>query len=165
MQSGRMLEEVNPVGGFEKADAVEEITKKVNSNLCNVVYFGDSITDIQCFQLIKRNGGLTISFNGNSYAVREAEVAVLSDNTIVTSILADVFNRLDKENVLQMVKEWSYSALSKYSAPQLKKHLMKLYPKTLPQIEVITPSNRERLMKESTIFRKTVRGEVIGALG
>ncbi len=165
MQSGRMLEEVNPVGGFEKADAVERIAKKVNSNLCNVVYFGDSITDVQCFQLIRRNGGLTVSFNGNSYAVREAEVAVLSDNTIVTSILADVFNRLDKENVLQLVKDWSYSALSKYSAPQLRKHLMKLYPKTLPQVEVITPSNRERLMKASTIFRKTVRGEAIGELG
>jgi energy-converting hydrogenase A subunit R len=165
MESGRMLEEVNPVGGFEKANAVEEIAKKVNGNLCNVVYFGDSITDVQCFQLIKRNGGLPISFNGNSYAVREVEVAVLSDNTIVTSILTEVFNRLGKEGVLQLVEDWSYSALSKYSAQRLRKHLLKLYPKTLPQVEVITPSNRERLMKESTIFRKTVRGEAIGALG
>lgn len=165
MESGRMLEEVKPVGGFEKADAVQDIVKKLNSGLCNVVYFGDSITDLQCFQLVKQNGGLAISFNGNSYAVREAEIAVLSDNTIVTSILADVFNRLGKEGVLQLVEDWSYSALPKYCAPPLRKRLFKLYPKNLPKVEMITSSNRERLMKESTIFRKTVRGEAIGGLG
>ncbi len=165
MESGRMLDEVNPVGGFEKADAVEDIVNKVKSSLCNVVYFGDSITDVQCFQLVKRNDGLAISFNGNSYAVREAEIAVLSDNTIVTSILADVFNRFGREGVNQLVEDWSYSALPKYCAQPLRKRLFKLYPKNLPKVEVITSSNRERLMRESTAFRKTVRGEEIGGLG
>ena len=165
MKSERMLEEVNPVGGFEKADAVEDVVKKVSSSICNVVYFGDSITDVQCFQLVKQNGGLAISFNGNSYAVREAEIAVLSENTIVTSILAEVFSRLGKEGVLQLVEDWSYAALPKYCAPLLRKRLFKLYPEKLPKVEMITSSNRERLMRESTVFRKTVSGEAIGELG
>jgi hypothetical protein len=34
-----------------------------------------------------------------------------------------------------------------------------------PQIEQVTDSNVERLIDESGVFRKTVRGEAIGKLG
>ena len=42
----------------------------------DVMYVGDSITDVEAFKLVRDNGGLTVSFNGNSYAVKNAEVAV-----------------------------------------------------------------------------------------
>jgi energy-converting hydrogenase A subunit R len=165
MDSGRILEEVNPVGGLEKAEAVQDVMKRMKSRLSNVVYFGDSITDLHCFQLARENGGLAVSFNGNNYAIREAEIAVLAENTIVTAILADVFNRLGKEGVLQLLKDWSRSTLPKYCTPSLLERLFKLYPEGLPRVEMITSRNREQLMKESTAFRKTVRGEAIGELG
>jgi energy-converting hydrogenase A subunit R len=85
MDSGRMLGEVNPVGGSEKARAVQQIVRETGGDLSETIYFGDSITDIQPFRLVKDQGGLTVSFNGNSYAVREAEVAVLSEHTIINS--------------------------------------------------------------------------------
>jgi len=165
MECGRMLKEVNPIGGFEKADAVRDIERKTDGSLFNAMYIGDSITDVQSFRLIRENRGLTVSFNGNSYAIREAEVAVLSDNTLVTSILADVFNRLGKDYVIKLVEEWSYSALQRYCTPALQNRIFELYPRTLPKVEIITSSNKERLVKESTAFRKTVRGEAVGALG
>jgi len=166
MDSGRMLKDVNPVGGIEKASAVQEIARRLKSSICDVMYVGDSITDVQSFQLVKKYGGLTISFNGNEYAIREAEVAVLSDNTIITSILADTFTRFGKEQVIRLIEEWSASGLKKYCADRvLLEHMLKLYPKTLPKVEIITKSNKERLMKESSAFRKTVRGEAIGKLG
>jgi len=166
MESGKMLGEVNPVGGFEKARAVEDIVEKTGSSLCNVMYVGDSITDVEPFRLVRERGGLTVSFNGNRYAVREAEVAVLSSNTAVTSILADAFGRFGKTHVVKLVKEWSCPALERYCVtPALQKHIIELYPKTLPHVEMITPKNKERLMKESSAFRKTVRGEAIGRLG
>ncbi len=166
MESGKMLEEVNPVGGFEKARAVEDIVEKTGSSFRDVMYVGDSITDVEPFRLVREKGGLTVSFNGNRYAVREAEVSVLSSNTIVTSILADTFGRFDKTHVVKLVKEWSYSALKRHRVtPALQKRIIESYPKTLPQVEMITPSNKERLMKESSAFRKTVRGEAIGKLG
>jgi len=165
MECGRMLKEVNPIGGFEKADAVRDIERKTDGSLFNAMYIGDSITDVQSFRLIRENRGLTVSFNGNSYAIREAEVAVLSDNTLVTSVLADVFNRLGKDYVIKLVEEWSYSALQRYCTPALRSRMFDLYPITLPKVEIITSSNKERLVKESTAFRKTVRGEAVGALG
>jgi energy-converting hydrogenase A subunit R len=166
MKSGKMFEDVNPVGGFEKARAVEDIIEKTESRLCDVMYVGDSITDVEPFRLVRDQGGLTVSFNGNRYAVREAEVSVLSSNTVVTSILADVFGRFNKTHAVELVQEWSYSALKRHHVTAtLQKRIIELYPKTLPQVQIIAPDNKERLIKESSAFRKTVRGEAIGRLG
>ena len=165
MESGRMLDEVNPVGGYEKASAVHQIVRETGSGLSETIYVGDSITDVQPFRLVKEHGGLTVSFNGNIYAVREAEVAVLSKNTIITSVLTDVFNRLGREDVIRLVEAWSYPALRKCCSPALWNRIFELYPEALPKVELITPSNREKLMEESTAFRKTVRGEAVGGLG
>lgn len=165
MDCGKMLKEVNPIGGFEKAKAIEDIADKVGVKFSDVVYVGDSITDVQSFQLVRENGGLAVSFNGNNYAVREAEIAVLSNNTAVTSVLAEVFNRYGRKGVLGLVRRWSYSALERYCSPVLQSRMSRFYPKTLPKVEIITSANKERLMKESTAFRKTVRGEKVGGLG
>ncbi|MDH5389776.1 MAG: HAD hydrolase family protein [Candidatus Bathyarchaeota archaeon] len=166
MESGKMLEEVNPVGGYEKAKAVQNIVERLDRRLDNVMYVGDSITDVQPFQLVRKSGGLTVSFNGNAYAIREAEIAVLSGNTIVNSVLAEAFSRLGKDHTIRLVGEWNPSGLKKYCVSSiLREHMFKLYPEAFPQVEIITATNRERLKKESSVFRKTVRGEAIGKLG
>jgi len=165
MECGKMLKEVNPVGGFEKAKAVQEIVAKAGVKYCDVMYVGDSITDVQSFQLVRENGGLTVSFNGNNYAVREAEIAVLSDNATVTSVLTEVFNNYGRKGILELVREWSYSGLKKYCSRILQSRISRLYRENLPKAEIITSTNKERLMKESTAFRKTVRGEAVGGLG
>jgi len=145
---------------------VQDIVEKLDSRLDNVMYVGDSITDVPPFQLVRKNGGLTVSFNGNAYAIREAEIAVLSGNTIVTSVLAEVFSRLGKDYVIRLVEGWSPSGLKKHCVtPMLREHMSRLYPDAFPQVEVITADNREGLKKESSAFRKTVRGEAIGELG
>jgi len=166
MKAGKILRKVNPVGGFEKAKALQNIAARLKCDLCDVMYVGDSITDVSVFRMVREAGGLTVSFNGNEYAVREAEIAVLSENSIVTSIIADVFNRFGREETISFVEEWSRSALKKhYVNPELQKRIMKLYPKRLPQVKRITPNNMTRLMMESSTFRKTVRGEAVGRLG
>ena len=165
MNSGRILKQVNPIGGSEKASAVQRVVRETGTDISETIYFGDSITDVQPFRLLNEHGGLTVSFNGNKYAVREAEIAVLSGHTIITSVLAEVFNRLGKEDVIGLVEEWRYSALRQYCSPALQSRIVELYPKALPQVELITPNNRERLIEKSTAFRKTVRGEDVGGLG
>jgi len=165
MKAGKMLKEVNPVGGFEKANAVKEIIKRVKVDLSEVIYVGDSITDVDSFRLVRNGGGLTVSFNGNQYAVREAEIAVLSPHTIIISILAEVFNKFGKERVLQLAENWSPSALKDVCSSNLLNSLKILFPKDVPRVERITLDNVKRLMRESSIFRKTVRGEAIGKLG
>ena len=165
MEAGRMLREVNPIGGFEKANAVKEIIKKTESDLSNVIYFGDSITDVDPFRLIREGGGLTVSFNGNRYAIREAEIAVMSHSTIVISILADLFRKIGKEGTLRLVEEWSTSSLEGICESSLLQRLKTLPADKSPIVERIKPENVDRLTRESSDFRRTVRGEAIGRLG
>ncbi len=166
MESGRMLMEVNPVGGSEKAKAVRDIVEKLDCSLDRVMYVGDSITDVPPLRLVRESGGLSVSFNGNDYAVRESDVAVLSGDTTVTSVLAESFNRQGKEGAFRLVEEWGPSGLKKYcGSPELRQRMSMLFSDGFPRVEKITDDNLERLKRESSVFRKTVRGEAIGKLG
>lgn len=166
MESGRMLTEVNPVGGTEKARAVQDIVEKMECRLDRVMYVGDSITDAPALKLVRKNGGLTVSFNGNDYSVRESDVAVLSGDTTVTSVLAEAFSRQGKERALRLVEEWSPSGLKKNGvSPALCNWMSIVFPVGFPQVEIVTDDSVERLKRESRVFRKTLRGEAIGQLG
>jgi len=166
MEIGRICREVNPVGGGEKAEAIKDIVRRLGVAVSDVMYVGDSITDDEAFRLVKREGGLTVSFNGNQYAVRNAEVAVLSENSVVTAVIADVFLRLGKPEALRLVKSWNRKALEKSRVSKiLIGRLLKLYPSRLPEAKIITDRNMETLAEESSRFRNKVRGEVVGRLG
>ncbi len=166
MEIGKIFIEVNPVGGSEKAAAVNDIIAKSQASLQNVMYVGDSITDIEAFKLVRDGGGLTVSFNGNGFAVEEAEVAVLSENAVVTALLADVFSRFGKHQVMSLIREWEPSVIDKFGLYQpLKKSFLGLGRKKFPRVELVTEQNMEKLMQESTAFRQSVRGKAIGKLG
>ena len=127
---------------------------------------GDSITDVEAFKLVRTNGGLAVSFNGNSYAVKEAEVAVLSDSNLVTAVIADLFCKLGKKQIIKALNSWSYKILNKNKMDEpLLKQLSTLYPDALPKVQIVTSKNMESLIKESSAFRKKVRGVAVGRLG
>ena len=166
MDSRRIFQEVSPVGGEEKADAVKHAAEKLDIDLSSVMYVGDSITDVEAFKLVKENRGLAVSFNGNQYAVRDAEIAVLSENSVVTAVIADVFCRFGKQETVDLVENWSREALKKSLASQtLLNSLFALCPRELPKAKIVTSENKQTLAKESREFRKKVRGEAIGRLG
>jgi energy-converting hydrogenase A subunit R len=166
MNIGEIFSEVKPVGGGQKAEAIEDAVKRVRALLEDVIYVGDSITDAEAFKLVRNNGGLTVSFNGNQYAVKSAEIAVLSENSIVTAIVADLFCKLGKQQTLQVLENWNRETLQKSAVNQLLlDRLFMLYPAALPKVQIVTAENMEMLAKESSEFRKKVRGEAIGRLG
>jgi energy-converting hydrogenase A subunit R len=166
MESAKIFREVNPVGGGEKADAVKDVAERSGADLSGVMYVGDSITDVEAFKLVKENDGLAVSFNGNQYAVKDAEIAILSENSIVTAIIADAFCRFGKQETLNLVKNWNREALKKSHVSQtLLNRLFQLYPRELPKAKIITSENMEVLAEKSSKFRKKVRGEAIGRLG
>jgi energy-converting hydrogenase A subunit R len=166
MKIGKIFHEVNPVGGSEKAQAVKNAAKRTGASLADAMYVGDSITDEEAFRLVRENDGLAVSFNGNHYAVKNAEVAVLSEHSIVTAIIADVFSRFGKAQTLSLVENWNHESLEKSPANQaLIKNLQALYPRELPKVKIITGENMETLAEESSEFRKKVRGAAIGRLG
>jgi len=167
MSLGRIFSEVTTVGGSQKAAAIEDAVAKLHVPLEDVMYVGDSITDVEAFQLVRENGGLTVSFNGNNYAVRKAEIAVLSENNVVTAVIADVFCKQGKQAVLNLVENWNLESLERNQvvSPSLLDRLFSLHTQTLPKIQIVTAENMETLAKKSSEFRKKVRGEAIGKLG
>jgi len=166
MKIGSVFHDVNPVGGKEKAEAIEKVVRKLNASLRNVMYVGDSITDVEAFRLVRGGGGLTLAFNGNSFAVREAEAAVMSENALTTGVIADVFNKSGKDEAINVIKKWNRATLEKLDLHlPLKESFFRLSERKFPKVELVTAKNMGRLMLESSGFRKSVRGEAIGKLG
>ena len=166
MESGVFLKEVKPIGGLEKVKAAEDIVDRSRTSLGDVIYVGDSITDVECFRLVRENGGVTISFNGNEYAVREADIAILSNNTLAIAIVAQAYGKFGLDSVYDLVDSWKKEELSRFKVvPALLKAVEQTFPHVLPKVSRITKSNVERLAKESSSFRKRVRGEEVGRLG
>ena len=166
MSIGNIYSEVKPVGGQQKAEAIQEVVEKLGASLEDVMYVGDSITDVEAFQLVKDSGGLTVSFNGNEYAVKNAEIAVLSQNSIITTVVADLFCKLGKRKTIQTLENWNREILGKSVLnPLLVGRLHTFYPTVLPKIQIVSAKNIDTLVKESSEFRKEVRGDSIGRLG
>jgi energy-converting hydrogenase A subunit R len=162
MDAGIVFRIAKPIGGRQKAEAVKNAADRSGVQLSDILYVGDSITDVEAFKLVRENGGLTVSFNGNEYAVRNAELAVLSENNNVMAVIADMFSKQEKEEVLQVMDECSYKNLKQ--TPVAEAILGNLSAK-LPKLQIVTPKNMETLVRESSDFRKKVRGEAVGRLG
>jgi energy-converting hydrogenase A subunit R len=158
---------VTTVGGSQKAASIEDAVAKLQVPLEDVMYVGDSITDVEAFKLVRENGGLTVSFNGNNYAVRNAEISVLSENNAVTAVIADVFCKQGKQATIDLVENWNLQSLENNRAvsPSLLDRLFSLHPQTFPKVQIVTAENMETTTKKSIVFRKKVRGEAIGKLG
>jgi energy-converting hydrogenase A subunit R len=166
MTCGKIYSEVKTLGGEQKAEAIRDVVAKFLLPLSSVMYVGDSITDVEAFKLVRSQGGLAVSFNGNNYAVKNADAAVMSENNVITAILADVFLKHGKAEALKLAKNWNAQSL-KHSAvsSSLLDRLFALYPEALPKVQIVTAENMELLSKESSEFRKKVRGEAVGKLG
>jgi energy-converting hydrogenase A subunit R len=166
MNIGRIITDVTTIGGEQKAEAVKEAAKRACMELHDVVYVGDSITDMEAFKLVRDHGGLTLSFNGNQYAVRSAEIAIMSESSLITAFIADLFGRYSKEAVLEIIGDWKREALMANKASEsIVKKLLEIHSTALPKVKIVTPENEKTLVRESSDFRKRVRGQSIGRLG
>jgi len=166
MDIGRMLKEIKPIGGEEKATAVRDIVQRIQCDFEGILYVGDSITDVQALQLVRRGGGLSISFNGNGYAVRNSDIAVMAENALITYVLAKVFRNTGKKGVIKLVEEWSYDTIQQHFKDELVlKKMFDVSSNIPPRIEVVDADNVDRLVEESGSFRKILRGKTVGTLG
>jgi energy-converting hydrogenase A subunit R len=166
MSIGKIIEDVDPVGGEGKKDAVMDIMKRFQFQASDLMYVGDSITDVQPLRYAFEKGGLAVAFNGNEYAVGETEIAIMADNTLPISILADLFNKGGREEVIEFIgqfKEEPQRAL--YDYPVDSQLALKYPSRSNIQIDIVDEQNREKIKEESLKYRKNVRGESIGELG
>lgn len=164
MTIGKIFNEVNPVGGREKAGAIIQICEKLNTNLGDVVYVGDSITDVEALTLVRDNGGLAIAFNGNRYAVKNADIAILSETGLAIAVVTELFLRHGKDVTLKVLGKWSEKTLREWGVSETLLQKIRIN-KRIAKISVVKENNIELLIEESEAFRKMVRGEAVGGLG
>jgi predicted HAD superfamily phosphohydrolase len=77
-----------------------------------------------------------------------------------------LFCRFGKEKALEALQSWSNETLKNSGVDvSVLKQLLQMYPDALPKAKIITDQNMEILIKESSAFRKKVRGVAVGKLG
>ncbi len=166
MDIGVIYREVSPLGGPEKARAIEDSLAKTGLSLANTIYVGDSITDVPAFEAIRAGGGLGISFNGNRDAVNAAEIIVVADTAWPIALLACIFQMWGKDGVLEVAAPETPDkprnlvlpeAVIEYIARGLKGRTFNLYSARNLQ--------RERIIKESAAMRAKLRGAAVAELG
>ncbi len=157
LDTGRFLEEVNPIGGPEKARATEESLKASGLSLEEVLYVGDSITDVEAFHLVREASGGTVSFNGNRYALKAAEFFALALQARSIGCLAHIFALDGRQALLDAAQQGLRPCRS--------------LPSSLAGWEegfsfgLVSAEEFEKLVSKSLAQRKEVRGHAIGALG
>lgn len=135
LSSYRLIERTNPVGGREKAQAVSEIAANLGASISDVLYVGDSVTDLEAFRLVNAEGGAAVSFNGNHWAVEAAAYAVTSHTAQPLTFIAGLF------------REGGVDALRDLLITEIRP-------------EVMGP-----VARQSARVRKELRSEKIGSLG
>ena len=160
MEIGRVLDEVDPVGGEGKVAALKDILRRTGVEIPEVMYVGDSITDLQALDLVRAGGGLAVSFNGNAYAIQGAQVACLGKDTAVISILAFLFALGGRDMVKTLLTQWGEETLRRAGVQE--KLLMHLSD---AEVGAITADNQSLWAEKSQRLRRQVRGVKIGSLG
>ena len=166
MEIGALYQEVNPIGGPEKAKAVSDSLTKTGLSLADTIYVGDSITDVEAFEAVRAGGGLAISFNGNHYAVNAAEVVVVSDTAWSIALLAAICQLWGKEGVLEVAApETRAKSRSLVLPEEVIEPVMMGLTDRLFNLYLSKGPDRDHIAQESAAMRAQLRGEAVAALG
>jgi predicted HAD superfamily phosphohydrolase len=171
MEIGRIFEAVNPVGGVEKAKAVEASLSVTGLSAGQVLYVGDSITDVQAMEFVDSAGGTAVSFNGNRYAVKAAKWALLSSDTLVIAglcrLLLDrgtvVLDNMDVDSEGRLNTDVLLQEM--HASSDLSGIPGRLSGNAGFEMYKVSASDMGRLIEKSEQMRKSVRGHRIGELG
>jgi predicted HAD superfamily phosphohydrolase len=151
--SGALVAAVRPVGGGMKLAALEEIVAAEGVEGAGVMYVGDSITDAPPLAAVKAWGGVSLSFNGNGYALSAAEFAAASPDAGVAAELAGVFAGAGRDGVETAVRAW----------PKPKRGVTST-GRECARVGLVA-EEPDALAEASDAARRSVRGERIARLG
>ena len=165
------LHEIEVVGGEGKKLAIDKIIERDDIDVGEILYIGDSITDVEPLEFARKNNGISISFNGNEYPLKVAEIAIVSPSAIATAVIADVYSQNDKNKVLKFINDYNNSddlekLFNDYNIDSnIKNQFFKVFTSEYPLIQIITGENYEEILKVSKEMRNNIRGQDIGGLG
>ncbi len=144
INAGKIMDSINPAGGREKTKILIDIISKKYSDPSKAIYVGDSITDIDVLRYVRERKGVSISFNGNRYALMESDIAILSSDSTILLLIAETFVKGGRDAVIELAAQWKIDE---------------------PRIFLIKKERMDYLITESESYRKKIRGEKIGSLG
>ena len=165
-----VMEEVKPVGGRRKFQALQETLTRQGKDLEAARVIGDSITDSVMLERASEAGGLALSFNGNRYSIPSSNVALLSGNCWATAAVLEICRLAGLEGLRDLIEEpgdFLQKAMSAGIEVPLVERLASEFrdPVSHPRAFWVDSANQEALVKESEAFRRKIRGTRIGSLG
>ncbi|RLI01306.1 hypothetical protein DRO30_04335 [Candidatus Bathyarchaeota archaeon] len=143
---GKILEDVKAVGGRRKKQIIKKNVESMNIEV--PVFIGDSISDSIALEWVKKHG-FAISFNGNSYAIKNSNIVVISDSALAHPI---IINTIEKGGLLEIKR---LSNKDFYHLPTFLKEKIK---NALFEVYITSEVDLDFLIKRSENVRKKLRG-------
>ncbi|AMD18435.1 membrane protein [Methanobrevibacter sp. YE315] len=166
------IKDVDVVGGEGKKLAIDEIIERDGIDTDEILYIGDSITDVEPLEFARKNNGISISFNGNEYPLKVAEIAIVSPSAVTTAVIANIYAENNKNKVLEFINDYNnsddYESLfDDYNInSDIKNKFFSVFNnEDYPIIQIITDDNFDDILKPSKEMRNNIRGQDIGGLG
>lgn len=166
------IKDIEVVGGQGKKLAIDQIIERDDINKDKIFYIGDSITDVEPLDFAHGNNGISVSFNGNEYPLKVAEIAIVSPSAVTTAVIANIYANNDKNKVIEFIKD--YNNLNDYKSlfndynidEEIKDKFFSVFSnENYPIIKIIDEDNFEEILKVSKEMRNNIRGQDIGGLG
>ena len=144
------------VSSSDEALALLEIIRKTGIGTDETAVIGCRASDYETMDLVKDSSGLAISFNGDEYAVRGSNIAVIGDHPITAAVLVNEFYNGGIESVFEMADGWSREYLEKHSCcdRNLMNRFLETFPKKLPKVYRVTKKNASDVINESAASRR-----------
>jgi energy-converting hydrogenase A subunit R len=163
MKAATLINSVRPLNGDQKVNAVYDSVLRTGRTLSDVMYIGDSITDVFAFDAVRDGGGITLAFNGNRYAIDHAELACAAPTAHASAVIASIFFSQGRNAVFEAVGDWRIDRLAKY----IDQNWLAKYEKQLgvSVIGLTTSDRRPELERESQRYQKELRGGAIADMG
>lgn len=164
------MEGISTIGGKKKTDAMLSVMEYEGKDYENMIAVGDSITDSHMLREAKKNGGLAVSFNGNGFCLKEADIAVISDNAVPTAVICEIYENAGRDELESVIGNWGIEALLEASDQgSMDSRIFGLIAEEsaktghFPSV-FLTDNDFEKILGESTAMRRRLRGEA-GYLG
>ena len=156
-----LMESTEAMTSHKKAYRMLDVRRLTGIDLNNVMYIGSASTDFQPMDLVRDSSGLSIAYNGEEFAVRGCNVAILSEDTTVASLFAQMFTDKGPLAAYELAKNWSREYLENMSFPDVNliRTFLREHPDELPKVYAVDDSNVDKVSKESDKFRKKLLGD------
>jgi len=160
----KVMNQVKVRGGKRKEFAVEDISRRTGVSISQIIAIGDSITDIDMLQRLNNENGIAISFNGNRFSLKRANVAVTTPNSLG---VLPIFK--SHHDVSQFLQQWESKFEDFQNNPiRIPKGLISKESKEfcvkynfVPELSNLnnkSENQKDEIILKQEIMRKKVRG-------